>query len=243
MKQYYSISEYPKNTGSYYYNTFFKKYNIDATYTPVKATPDTFKEVLTTLKNNGAAGISISMPFKHLVLNYLDSKNLDVLTYSSCNTILNTNGSLLGYNTDLTGVMAAVSNIKYYEKTIILGNGCMGRMFYKYMKSLGYNNVRLVSRNLNNWEDRHKVCDIIINCTALGTINSSSPIDYLNDSTRLIIDLSIECGKLFDKATEKLVEYISGLEFYKNQFMKQYLIYTGTQISDDDFYSVTKKNV
>jgi shikimate dehydrogenase len=243
MKNYYSISEYPGTTGSYYYNTFFKKNSTNAIYTPVKAAVDTFKQTLKDLKNNGAAGISVSMPFKHLVLNYLDSKSLDVVTYNSCNTILNTDGFLTGYNTDIAGVMAAVANIKYYEKTLILGNGCIGRMFYKYMKSLGYNDVKLVSRNLNNWEDRHKSCDILINCTALGTVNSSSPVDCLSDSTRLIVDLSIKTGKLLDQSTEKSVEYISGLEFYKNQFIKQHLLYTGIQISDDDFYSVTKNNV
>jgi shikimate 5-dehydrogenase len=242
MKKYYSISEYPGTTGSYYYNTFFNKHNIDATYTPVKATVDTFEQTLTDLKNNGAAGISISMPFKHLVLNYLDSKSLDVVTYNSCNTILNTDGFLTGYNTDLAGVMAAVANIKYYEKTLILGNGCIGRMFYKYMKLLGYSDVKLVSRNLNNWENRHKVCDILINCTALGTVNNSSPLDRLDDNTRLIIDLSIKTGKLCEQSLEKSVEYMSGMEFYKNQFIKQHFIYTGIKVSEDDFNIAAQNN-
>ena len=242
MRNYYSISEYPGTTGSYYYNTFFKIHNIDATYSPVKATVDTFEQTLNELKSKGAAGISVSMPFKHLVLKYLDSKSLDVVTYQSCNTVLNTDGFLTGYNTDLVGVMTSVADIKYYEKTLILGNGCMGRMFYKYMKSLGYKGVKLLSRNLDNWEDRHKVCDVLINCTALGTVNNNSPVDRLDDDTRLVIDLSIKTGRLHEQSLEKSIEYLSGMEFYKNQFIKQFFIYTGIKVSEDDFNTVAQNN-
>lgn len=234
MKNFYSISQYPGNTGSYFYNNFFKKYDIHAAYEPLGSEPDRFESLLNDVKGN-AFGISISMPYKHSVISYLDEKSLDVVTYNSCNTVVLSNGKLYGYNTDIQGVINSVSQIKYYERITILGNGVMGRMFYKYMKSLGYAKVRLISRNLGNYDKRHDPAEVLINCTSLGTVNRDSPIDHLNDNTRLVIDLSLKPGRLSEQCIERDVEYYSGLEFYKHQFKKQFLIYTAIDINLEDF--------
>lgn len=241
MTLFYSISQYPGKTGSYYYNAFFKKLNIDAEYIPLGANPENFEQILNSVKDT-AVGISISMPYKHTVLNYLNEKSLDVLVYSSCNTILRSADKLLGYNTDIAGVIAATAEIKYYKKILILGNGSIGRMFYKYLKSVGYSSVSLVSRNLDNYHKRHDSCDVLINCTSLGTVNRDSPVDKLHEDIELVIDVSIKPGLLYEQSVNKGVRYFSGLEFYKHQFKKQFLVYTGIDISLDDFDQMVPKD-
>lgn len=233
MNTFYSISQYPGTTGSFYYNYFFKKYNINAEYKALGIEPNSFESTINRLKTQ-AKGISVSMPYKTKVINYLDEKSLDVAVYALCNTILVQNEKFIGYNTDIAGVISAVESIRYYDKTIIIGNGSMGSMFYRYMKSLGYNKVLYTSRNLGNFERRHDSCDVLINCTSLGTVNSLSPVDRLHDDTRLVIDLSIKSSLLSEQAKAKNIQYFSGLDFYKQQFQKQFMIYTGFSINMDE---------
>lgn len=233
MKKLYSVSKYPGTQGQHFYNSFFKLTSYDATYTPLKVDEDQLEATITRLKEEKADGFSVSMPFKQTIINYLNHKSLDTVYYNSCNTVLIINNQLYGYNTDLQGVIEAASKIRYYDRTLILGNGCIGRMFYKYMKSLGYTHVKIVSRNLNNWEERHKPCEVLINCTSLGTVNTDSPLEHLSKNTRLVIDLAIKPNDLTIQSSH--IEYVSGTEFYKNQFMKQYSIYTGKSVDKDDY--------
>lgn len=236
MKKFYSLSSHPGTTGQFFYNSFFKMQNLEAEYTPLAVANIDFHQTVDKLKNEKAAGFSISMPYKQKILDHLDYQSLDALAYNSCNTVVILNNKLYGYNTDLAGVIAAVSKITPRDKVIILGNGCLGNMFSKYMKILGYRNVKIVSRSLNNWNERHNDHHVLINCTSLGTVNNDSPVDYLSKKTRLVIDLAIKPGTL--KEISKNINYFSGLDFYMHQFLKQYFIYTGRKITEQLFKDV-----
>jgi len=233
MKTFYSISQYPGKTGFKFYNYFFNKYQMDARYVPVGCDPNNFTTTFNDLKSV-ASGISVSMPFKKEVLGYLDQASLEVENYNTCNTIDLQSKKVIGYNTDLHGVIASVSKIKYDDRIIILGNGSMGKMFYKYMKGIGYNYIKLISRSLNNYDQRHNPCDVFINCTSFGTVNTESPLTTLHANTRLVIDCSIKKCSLFEQVRKQSIQYFSGLDFYKHQFKKQFLIYTGIDITMHD---------
>lgn len=173
------------------------------------------------------------MPFKKQIIDYLDIADQDVIDYQSCNTIVIKNKLLHGYNTDLEGIRD-ISKRLNYSKVSILGNGSIGKMFYKLLNNLGYD-LKIYSRSLNNWDQRHDDSFIVINCTALGTINNTSPLELINDNVKIIVDLSIKTGLLFDQAKEKGIYYISGQDFYKAQFMKQFFLYTGIQPKSNDY--------
>lgn len=233
MKKFYSISKYPGTQGQHFYNSLFKLTSFDASYTPLKVDEHEFENTISCLKLDDACGFSVSMPYKQTILNYLNYKSLDTIYYNSCNTVVNINKELYGYNTDLHGVIQTVSKIKPSDKTLILGNGSMGKMFYKYMKSIGYTKLKLVSRSLNNWEDRHGAYDVLINCTSLGTVNTDSPLEHLNKQTKLVIDLAVKPNDLTKQSSN--IEYVSGTDFYKHQFFKQYSIYTGNSVNKDEY--------
>jgi len=233
VKKYGSISMAPGSTGTFYYNKFFKKYNINAEYKAFSATLENFNDVLDNLIECQYLGISISMPFKKKVIDYLQTKNAhltqDVLLYNSCNTVFIEKNKLLGYNSDLSGV-------KYIEKQIrgsvsILGNGAIGQMFYQRFKDNF--STKIYSRSLNNWQDRHEPRTIIVNCTPLGTISDESPIDYIPKTTETIIDLAIKPSRLAQLA--KNIKYIPGIIFYKYQFITQFKVYTGFEIKQNEF--------
>lgn len=240
MKHYVSLSEYPGKQGQYFYTEFFKLHDINADYTPLVATKDTLVERLAEVKKY-ASGISVSMPHKRTVLKYLDHIDSSAKDYNSCNTIINKDGLLYGYNADLFGVMKVTEQIQPHEKIIILGNGCIGQMFLKYLETNGFNNLNIYSRSLGNWNDRHVSGDILINCTAIGTINNFSPVDSINENTRMVIDMSIKTNQLISQAMELKTTVITGEMFYKSQFIEQYYLYTGIRISSED-YDIVAKN-
>lgn len=233
IKHFGSISVSPGKTGKYYYTKFFQHYNIDADYKPFKA--NDMHEVLNYLSDKQYSGFNISMPFKQQVLKHLNVRSQEVDFYNSCNTIKIVNDELKGFNTDIKGVLKIVSGIPKTEYVIVLGNGAMGKIFVKVLEEYGIN-YSVISPSLNNWETRHKKCDVLINCTSLGTLLNISPVQSVN-VTRIVFDLAIKDNKL--KEMCKSVSYISGLSFYKEVFLEQFFIQTDIRPDPDYFDYIT----
>jgi shikimate dehydrogenase len=226
IKTYISLSKFPSKTGQYFYNYFFQKYNLDSVYIPYKS-----ENILESIRNyrSSVCGISISMPFKKEVIQFLDVLDLDVREYRSCNTVKVEDGKLIGFNTDIYGVNNLIPLIGVNDTISILGDGAMASMFARNLKSYFQ-----FSRKLNNWHLRYVDVDVIINCTGIGTVSEESPFDNL-PTCKLVIDLSLRPGKLLNQCRNICTKYISGLEFYKFQFIEQFKIYTGLEISEEEF--------
>jgi shikimate dehydrogenase len=241
MKKYISLSKYPGKTGKYFYTEFFKYYNIDATYEP-RACDDIHQGIAAALADN-VNGISVSMPFKQTVIKQLHSRGASVSLYNSCNTIINDAGFLTGYNADLAGVEYACKNIKISDRVIVLGIGAIGSMFVKYLEDSHYNNLSVCARSLGTWNDRYKPADVIINCTALGTSTEESPykLGQIPPNTRLVIDLAINDNEFKDQCKNYGIKYISGREFYREQFLKQFEIYTGIKSTVDVYNEIESR--
>lgn len=223
---FYSLSQHPGKTGEKFYRAMFKKHHLSHSYT-AQGTNDV-KGSIQSLISLGADGISISMPFKKEVLDILDYSDNIVTQFTSCNTIKILDGKLYGYNTDFIGLLSSINHIPAGSKISILGDGAMGSMFKKIL-----GDAEIYSRKLGNWDQRYNDNDVIINCTSYGTATSESPFESLPKTT-LVIDLAIKENKLHKQCIESSIQYISGLEFYKYQFLKQFEIYTGIEIKIED---------
>ena len=241
MKKFISLSQYPGTTGQYFYTEFFKHYNIDATYEP-RASSNVLRDI-ELAKQENINGISISMPFKTAVIPMLDNKHAYVSLYNSCNTIKIDKNKTIGYNADIAGVEYVYKQIKSTDKITVLGAGAIGSMFVKYLEELHYNNLRICARNLGTWSERFKSATVIINCTALGTSIDESPyqLGQLPPETRLVIDLAIKDNELKQQCMNYNIKYISGREFYRAQFLKQFEIYTGIKPSEQVYNEIESK--
>ena len=226
MKKYISLSSHPGTTGKYFYTNFFNYYNIDAVYEPRGVT-----NLKLALEQVGDVdGISISMPFKKEIIQYLDNTSELVDRLQLCNTVKIENGISTGYNCDFNGMCHVVSYIeKLACNTVsILGDGAIGKMFAEWLKEY---RPTVYSRKLGTWCSRHSATNVLINCTSVGTIDNNSPVDYLPSDIRLVIDLSIKDNNLAEQCIYNNIKYISGKEFYKFQFLSQFEIYTGITAS------------
>ena len=241
MKKFISLSQYPGTTGQYFYTEFFKHYNIDAMYEPL-ACADVEQSIKQAI-DDGISGISISMPFKRAVISMVNKMHPYVNMYGSCNTIKIDKNITTGYNADLAGVEYVCKQIKSDDKITILGAGAMGSMFVKYLEEAHYGNLNVCAKNLNTWTERYKPADVIINCTALGTSIDESPykLGQIPPDTRLIIDLAINDNELKRQCQNYRIKYISGREFYREQFLKQFEIYTGIKSSEQLYNEIERK--
>ncbi len=233
MKSFFSISQHPSGLGETVYRTLFHKFNVRASYTSLGATDLGLS--LRMMASGNVDGFSVSMPFKEKILHYLRVKDVVVKEFGCCNTVTVHRGELHGFNTDFYAVANTIASIPLDEPVSILGNGCMGKMF----KHILGNRATVYSRSLGNWELRYRSTGTVINCTALGTSSPDSPFAMLPPLNR-IIDLAIKENNLEKQALANGVEYTPGIEFYQKQITRQFYIYTGIRITDDDTREIFK---
>jgi shikimate dehydrogenase len=239
MKRFISLSKYPSSNGKYFYTNFFKLYNIEAEYVPLPATDENFEDQIRAAIDQGVSGISVSMPFKQqasLMLNYCD---FSVSNYNSCNTIVIKDKKLYGYNTDIEGVIQTSTKIQS-KSVAILGDGSMANMYSKYLSNRDIT-INMYSRRLQNWDDRHDDnAEVVINCTGIGTVDDESPLLSLKNK-KLVIDLAVKKKKLYRQCITDNIAYISGSMFYKHQFFKQFMLYTGVSVNELEFDKIEAK--
>lgn len=235
MNRFISLASHPGKTGTYFYNRFFKAKGLDDHVYQSLACSNIEKMIQHQLSIGDLRGISISMPFKKLVIPMLDATDELVTKHDTCNTVLINNGRMIGYNADHAGAEALLSIVHQGDVVSILGSGSMARM----MHSMIERNSTMFSRSLGNWEERHSPANIVINATGAGTSSSESPLDMI-PGARLVMDLAMKGDELKKLCLDQGVGYIDGLLFYKHQFMSQFKIYTNIEIDPNEFDEAEK---
>ena len=227
MKHFYSLSKFPGKTGETNYGTFFSLKDLQYTYTALKC--EDIISGMGIVKLVKPNGVSISMPFKTSVIPLLADVDPLVSEFNSCNTIVLIDGEYIGYNTDYYGVLDAVESFPNTEHVSILGNGSIGSMFKKMLGD----RATVYSRLLGNWEDRQSITGIVINCTSFGTAVPDSPFQTLPKVSR-VIDLAIAPNDLKKQCQTCNIKYVAGIEFYRQQFRKQFELYTGLPLTQEE---------
>ena len=90
------------------HNYWFKKYNIDASYSIIENADDNLENIITKIKDKSLIGINVTLPFKQKIIIHVDKIVNDAETTGSVNTLLLDNsGTVVGENTDVFGLQAA----------------------------------------------------------------------------------------------------------------------------------------
>ena len=120
-------------------------------------------------------GLSVTMPYKKVVMDYCSELSETAKACGSVNTIVRReDGTLYGDNTDYYGFRSTVesSGIDVAgKKTIVLGSGGVSGTVVKVLKDLGADPVVVISRSgEDNYEnlERHSDAKIIANATPVG---------------------------------------------------------------------------
>ncbi len=129
------------------------------------------------LKAKDFKGINVTIPYKQTVIPYLDEISDIAKKIGAINVIINDNGRLKGYNTDIWGMKANIEyvgiNLKEKE-VLILGDGGTSKTAYAVAEVCGAKTITKVSREKGNgtitYEEAklRKNTQVIINTTPVG---------------------------------------------------------------------------
>ena len=85
------------------YNHCFQKFGLDWAYLAFDIPQEKAGDAVQAIRTLGMRGANVTMPCKNAVIPYLDKLTLAAEAIQAVNTIVNENGTLVGYNTDGCG--------------------------------------------------------------------------------------------------------------------------------------------
>ena len=163
------------------------------TYELKELTPEELPGFMTA---RGFFGINVTIPYKQAVIPFLDETDETARAIGAVNTVVNRNGKLYGYNTDLYGLTRLIRRIGLDlsgKKVLVLGTGGTSRTASYAAEKLGARVVYRVSRTSRegslSYEEvlqNHTDAEIILNTTPCGMFPrpAEQPL-FLEPFTRL----------------------------------------------------------
>ncbi len=192
MTQIYGIVAHPvaHSLSPIIHNAAFEALNIDAKYEKFDFESEDLFEFLKKVKKENILGLSVSIPHKETIIQYLDEVSDTAKIIGAVNTVINRNGKLYGTNTDYIGVLHALcpnsalnSQLSVLKSSVlILGAGGSARAIVYGLKLKGLkvfiaNRTEEKAKDLAEEFDVNFLCnadldklipDIIINTTSVG---------------------------------------------------------------------------
>ncbi len=111
-------------------NAGIRAAELDYVYTAFPVKEGKLGEAIAGMKALGICGLNVTIPHKERVMKYLDSIDKDAEVLGAVNTIVNQNGVLTGYNTDVKGFVGGMKQMGYEPKgkqAVLLGAGGAAR--------------------------------------------------------------------------------------------------------------------
>ena len=108
------------------HNYWIKKNNINAVYEKKKVNEKNLESIIYQIKNKNIQGINVTVPFKNVIIPYLDLLSPEANATQSVNTVYLNGDKVVGHNTDIAGFELSLKKIKYdvnNKKVLILGSG------------------------------------------------------------------------------------------------------------------------
>jgi len=186
MKKYLVIGNPIKHSLSpVLHNHWIKQNNLKAVYKKKQLNKNDLKRIIAELKDGVVHGINVTVPYKKLVIPYLDELSPLAEKSQSVNTILKKNNKIFGENTDIGGFQNALNHINYSiknKRVFILGAGGVVPSIIIALKNLNVSKIFLSNRTKSKAENLKKIepnleiidwghitdFDMIINATSLG---------------------------------------------------------------------------
>ena len=195
------------------HNHWMKKYHlIDSIYEKKKIDEKDLKNIIENIRADKIVGVNVTVPFKKLIIPFLDKLDFAAKETQSVNTLFKTNNKIVGYNTDSRGFLDSIQqphlwgsnsiapNFLKGKHVFVIGAGGVTSSIISALKSEGAkivlsNRTREKANQLKklfsdieviDWGKRPPNCNIVINTTSVGlTKNEEIKIDfsdYDNDS-------------------------------------------------------------
>lgn len=170
-------------------NYLISKYKLNMIYMPFSVREDSFEDFLMGVKSvENFVGLNITLPFKERAFNLCDKLSDEAKKVGAVNTIHFKNGVVYGYNTDVYGVVASITEHLQIDNLVdknvlIFGAGGAARAVLYACKLLGAKSVILVNRNIEKANMLKEYCERELNIQLIA--KSFSEFDNIISSTEL----------------------------------------------------------
>jgi len=224
MKKYFVIGDPIEHSLSpKLHNYWLRENKIDGIYDKKRVNEKDLESIVLEVKKKKINGINVTVPFKKAVIPYLDGLSAEANQTQSVNTIILSNGQLVGHNTDIAGFTKAIQNINFNvegKKIFILGAGGVVPSIIFALKKMGVSKIivsnrtkkkaeqlKLQFQNLEilNWGNVVDF-DVIINATSIGLNKDTIELDFSKfENNKLFYDVIYNPGETnFLKTGKKL---------------------------------------
>ncbi len=222
-----------------YFSTKFSEEDIQDIY--VNFDISSIEEFPGILEKNEISGLNVTIPYKEVIIPFLDKLDLHSEKIQAVNTIkFENDGSITGYNTDYWGFLNALKPHlePQHTKAIILGTGGASKAIAYALELLNIQ-YKFVSRKPEKDQFSYRDLDkdilesyrLIINCTPLGThpnVEACPDLPFKHISKQhLVFDLIYNPAetRLMKLSSEKGAKTLNGLEMLKLQAEKAWSIW------------------
>tara|TARA_S200000501_G_C20743250_1_gene708299 strand:+ start:310 stop:1104 length:795 start_codon:yes stop_codon:yes gene_type:complete len=167
------------------HNYWIKQNGINAVYNKKKLKSNELENLILKVKHNNISGLNVTIPFKNIVIPYLDELSDEAKITQAVNTIYLKDNKTIGHNTDIEGFEKAIKklNFNFYNKKIfILGAGGVVPSIVHASMKMGSSEIIISNRTeskakkvkdtfkdvqIVKWGDMPNF-DVIVNATSLG---------------------------------------------------------------------------
>jgi shikimate dehydrogenase len=112
------------------HNAAFHVVGLDWTYELLDVAPEAIPGAVARLREQDVAGANVTIPYKQMVMQHLDTLESEALRARAVNTIVNQGGRLSGSNTDVSAIRSAIAEVGVEPRgaaAVILGAGGSAR--------------------------------------------------------------------------------------------------------------------
>ncbi|WP_373114803.1 shikimate dehydrogenase [Streptococcus sp. oral taxon 431] len=187
------------------HNSAFEATNTNGVYLAWEVDAAELAETVANIRRYQMYGINLSMPYKEQVIPYLDQLSEEACLIGAVNTVVNREGTLIGYNTDGKGFFKSLPSFKISKKRLVLlGAGGAAKAILaqaildgvsqisvfvrsssmektrpyleKIQNATGFRVDLFALENIQELQDSITKADLLVNATSVGMDESSHPI-------------------------------------------------------------------
>ena len=187
------------------HNSAFEATNTNGVYLAWEVDATELAETVANIRRYQMYGINLSMPYKEQVIAYLDQLSEEACLIGAVNTVVNREGTLIGYNTDGKGFFKSLPSFKISrKKLVLLGAGGAAKAILaqaildgvsqisvfvrsssmektrpyleKIQNATGFRVDLFALEDVQELQDSITQADLLVNATSVGMDGSSQPI-------------------------------------------------------------------
>lgn len=236
------------------HNTAADHYGLDLRYFAVDLREHEFSSIAAHFNNNSFVGTNITVPYKEMLMQYVDEIEPLAREIGAINTILKEDYKLKATNTDIYGFLKPLEFAEddlFGMRAIVFGTGGAAKAVVAGLVDIGLEEIIIVSRSpnrvqpfdkydriqmvdYNGWQAYSDEASLLVNTTPLGMEPNvdSSPVretekEFLSDKICYDIVYKPQQTKFLKLADEVGAQCIGGLDMLVYQGSESFKRWTG----------------